>query len=264
MNVIAVDDERAALRTIERIFSSIEIGANLKCFLSAREALDYAEENIIDVAFLDIEMNDLHGLLLAKRLKDIYGGTNIVFVTGHREYARNAFEIHASGYLLKPISAEGVVQELENLRRPVRLPYSGIRVQCFGSFDVFVNDTPVLFKRPKAKEALAYLIDRRGGYVSKKELAAILWEDAPYTRSLQSHLFILIREITSAIEETNGQDFVIRKRGMYAVDVDKFSCDYYNYLDGNASAVNSYRGEYMVNYSWAEFTTGRLSNDANR
>lgn len=44
-----------------------------------------------------------------------------------------------------------------------------------------------------------------------------------------------------------------------AIDIEKVSCDYYDYLRGNASAVNTYAGEYMSDYSWAEFTVAYLN-----
>ncbi len=42
------------------------------------------------------------------------------------------------------------------------------------------------------------------------------------------------------------------------MDPDKVECDYFNFIRGDLNAVNSYMGEYMTNYSWAEFTTASL------
>ncbi len=258
MNIIAVDDEFHALSEIEHAVLAIAENASMACFMEAAEALDYARTTRVDVAFLDIEMNEMNGLFLAKHLKDIYGGTNIIFVTGYNQYVLNAFALHASGYVLKPINPERVKNELENLRHPVPNPDTGIYVQCFGSFELFVDGTPVIFNRPKSKEALAYLVDRKGARVSKKELAAVLWEDKPYTRSIQSHLHILLEEISTSLVNSGAENFIMKEHGYYSVDTSKFICDYYNYEKGDAFAVNCYRGEYMTNYSWGEFKIGML------
>ncbi len=261
MNIIAVDDERSALWTLEQAIKSVCRQACVTSFSSAYEALEYAGENRVDVAFLDIEMAELNGLFLAKKLKDIYGRTNIIFVTGYSNYTLNAFDLYASGYVLKPIDPERVAYELENLRNPVALPDKGIRVQCFGNFEIFVNGRPVTFTRSKSKEALAFLVDRQGAGVSKKELSAVLLDDRPYTRGIQSYIHTIMTEMIQSLKNVGADDIVIKKHNLYAVDPSRFTCDYYRYNRGEQAAVNSYRGEYMVNYEWAEFTTGHLSND---
>ncbi|WP_310602777.1 response regulator [Anaerosporobacter sp.] len=260
MNMIAVDDEQSALNAIERALNNREQSATLASFLYADEALAYAKENRVDIAFLDIEMNEINGLILAKRLKEIYGNTNIIFVTGYDEYALEALRIKASGYILKPIDAEQVANELDSLRYPIKQEEEGVRIQCFGNFEVFLDGKPINFKRPKSKEILAYLVDRKGVNVSKKELAAILWEDEPYSRSMQSHLHILITELEQTLLKAGIDNLFLKQKGFYSVDVSNFVCDFYDYEKGYVSAVNSYHGEYMTNYSWAMFTEGKLGN----
>lgn len=258
MNIMLVDDELPALRALKRALQEAAPREGCAEFLYADEALAYAQTHRVDVAFLDIEMSEKTGLALAKQLKDVNGNTNMIFVTGHSEYALDAFQIHASGYLMKPVQAEHVKKALENLRQPVPLPKQGVRIQCFGNFEVFVEGKPLVFHRPKAKEALAYLVDRKGARVSKKALAGVLWEDQPYTRSLQSHLHKLMEDIQRALKEAQAPSLLIRARGLYAVDSTQFSCDYYGFEKGDPAAVNAYRGEYLSEYSWGEFTAGFL------
>lgn len=259
MNIIAVDDERPALYTLRQAVLDAAPAAQVTCFDAASDALRYAGANPVDIAFLDIEMDEMNGLALAKALKDIRGDTNIIFVTGYSHYTVGAFSLHASGYVLKPINPQRVALELDNLRFPIQDEGHGVRVRCFGNFDVFSDGLPIAFGRPKAKEMLAYLVDRRGASVSKRELAAILFERDGYSRSVQSHLHVLFSEMMHALTSIGAQDIIIRHRGQYAVDAKRINCDYYRYEDGDAAAVNSYRGEYMVQYSWAEFTAGALT-----
>lgn len=259
MNILAVDDEFRALHTLEEAILAAKPKASVACFDEAPAALAYAENHTIDVAFLDIRMGGMDGLALARRLKDLHAGTNIIFVTGYGHYAVDAFDLNASGYVMKPIDLKQVARQMENLRHPVQEPDRGVRIQCFGNFEVFVDGKPVSFARSKAKEILAYLVDRHGACASKKELAAILWEDDDYSRSKQIQLQTLIAEMLRALKQAGAQDFILKRRGLYCVEPDKISCDYYRYIKGDAAAVNLYRGEYMTNYSWAEFTTGSLA-----
>lgn len=263
MTVLAVDDEYHALECLKKAVLKVIPDCTLACFDSSADALDYAAGHQVDVAFLDIRVDGMTGLEIAQRLKEIYGNTNIIFVTAYDEYMGNAFRLHASGYLEKPVSAEDIAAELEHLRSPVRTVAHRVRIQTFGSFEIFVNGSPVIFHRPKAKEALAYLVDRNGASVSKKELAAVLWENRNYTRSIQSHLYKLIRDMEVSLREAGAGEIVFVRRGVYALNTAEVSCDYYEYNRGDVVAVNSYRGEYMCNYSWAEFTAGLLSSRLN-
>lgn len=135
-----------------------------------------------------------------------------------------------------------------------------MRIQCFGNFEVFVDGKPVEFKRSKSKEILAYLVDRNGAAVKNKELAAILWEDQAYTRSMQSHLQTLIVEMLRALDAVGVKDIIIKQRGSFAVDIAKVYCDAYQFNYRDIKGVNAFHGEYMANYSWGEFRIGNLNN----
>jgi len=104
MNIIAVDDEQFALELCEQTIRDVLPGCSLSAFVTPSKALSYAEKNRVDIAFLDIEMGGMSGIELAKRLKAIYGKTNIVFVTGYSEYALDSYAVSATDYLLKPLS----------------------------------------------------------------------------------------------------------------------------------------------------------------
>ena len=121
MTVLAVDDEPIALEVLGRAIREVVPNCSLFAFTDPLEALEQVKCGSFypDVAFLDVEMFDLTGLELAKRLKDLYNCVNIVFVTGYAEYMGEAFHLHASGYVLKPATPETIRWELEDLRRPV-------------------------------------------------------------------------------------------------------------------------------------------------
>ncbi|MDL2318036.1 response regulator [Eubacteriales bacterium OttesenSCG-928-A19] len=261
MNIIAVDDERRSLRMLEKALDQIAPEAEIHGFTSAGEALAYAGEHRIDVAFLDIMMGGMDGLLLAKRLKSLYDRTNIIFVTGYSQYAGSAFDLHASGYLMKPVNPQRVREELENLRSPVvAQPMPRIRVQCFGSFGVFVDGRPLQFTRAKPRELLAYLVHKQGAAVTNGQIASILWEKKADTLSVQSNTRNVIAQLMQLLRDADAEDAIVKARNSTAINLPRISCDYYDYLLGKPEAINAYVGEYLSDYSWAEFTAAYLNN----
>lgn len=264
MNIIAVDDERLALRALKDELTKLYPSSYTKCFSSPREALEYAQSTQVDVAFLDIEMGGMSGLLLAKGLKEAHARTNIIFVTGHSQYALSAFDLTPSGYLLKPITAEAILKEMDDLRYPLSREDKRVRIQTFGNFEVFVDGEPLVISRNRAKELLAYIVDRRGALVTRRELATVLWEGKEYNRAAQGYLQVLISSLIKALRKKNVEDILIHKNAAYAIDEKKVDCDFYRFIRGDASAVNNYNGEYMANYSWAMFTEGMLTEKIRR
>ncbi len=261
MIFITVDDELLVLNNLTQILKEIEPKAYIYEFSSPKKALEFAKENIIDIAFLDIEMSSVSGIELAKKLKEIYNRTNIVFVTGYSQYAFDAFSVHASGYILKPVSEESIEKVLLHLAHPLPKRVAiGLNVKTFGNFEVFMNQTPVYFSRNKSKELFAYLIHKKGAGCTSKEIASVLFEDKPYSISLQKQVQTIISAMLKTLNEIGVSDVINKKFNHIAVDVTKINCDYYRFLNYEPEAVNEYMGEYMSNYSWAEFTIGDLDN----
>ena len=119
MTILAVDDETGALTALKQKIQVAVPDAQLTIFISPEEALEYAGNNQFDIAFLDIDMPQMSGIELAKRLKKVNPKVNIIFVSAYSQYGVDAFALYASGYLLKPISCEDIKKQLENLRYPV-------------------------------------------------------------------------------------------------------------------------------------------------
>lgn len=259
MHIIAVDDERLALEALVDSIEKAVPDAVVCSFRDPVKAMEHLRDHSCDVAFLDIKMRGMTGLELARRVKELRSGTNIVFVTGYSEYALDAFHLYASGYLLKPATPEAVAQSLQHLRTPV-VPKQNhsIRFQCFGNFEVFAGGKPLAFKRGKTKELLAYLVDRMGSGVTMGELTAVLWEDGPDTLSRQSNLRNLISDLKKTLSDAGAENIIRKNRNTIAIDRDAVDCDYYDFLRHIPYAVNCYQGQYMVQYSWAELTTASI------
>lgn len=251
MNIIIVDDERYALLDLESIVKEVYPHSCTYCFQSGKEALTYLHEKEIQVAFLDIEMRDIDGLTLAKNMKDIQHDVNIIFVTGHSKYAMESYTVLASDYILKPATTTMVENAFQSLRNPIKKDDMMIRVQTFGNFEIYINNEPIHFKRKKAKEVLAYLVDRKGATSTIAEIAATIFEDKPYDRSRQKQMQVYISELISSLKEVSAEHIIFRKRNSISIKPSEISCDCYDFLVGKSYAVNAYHGEYMSNYAWA-------------
>lgn len=254
MKVVCLDDEYLILQrtvSILRRFPQVE---SVEGFSSSAKLLEYLKNNPVDVAFLDINMPDMSGLVLAQMIRDQSSQIELVFLTGYNEYALEAFKVHAAGYLIKPVEEEDLLAEIQNIERMKNDPLTyKVKVVTFGNFDLLVNGKMIAFSRSKAKEILAYLITKKGTGVSRAELASILWEEDVYDHSKQKQLDVYIRSLSNTLRD-HGIEYILEKnRGVLRVIPDRIDCDYYKYLDGDAEAIKSFAGEFMNSYSWAEY-----------
>lgn len=263
LSIVAIDDEPLVLDGIVSQLSSLERVSRVQGFISPKEALDYLNEEGADVAFVDINMRGMDGLMLAALIKDACSSCSIIFLTGYAEYAIEAFKIKAFGYLLKPVTTEEISRELEGVyaqnQRDFDRQRSLIRVQTFGDFEIFVNKQPLHFPRQKCKEVLAYLVDRRGSGVTSARLGAVVWEDREYSRSVQKQIQTALSDMMKTLNDAGVGEIVIRKRNHLAIDPAKIDCDYYRLLEGDHETTRLFTGEYLAGYSWAEETAGELS-----
>ena len=260
MHILATDDEQSALNVLIGAIQEAVPLATVHGFRNPFEALEFVKETPCEVAFLDIQMREMSGIVLARKLKELYPKLNIVFVTGYSQYANEAFALHASGYVYKPVTSDKIEVEMENLRTPVKWKETGICVNTFGNFEVLVNGEEVSFGREKSKEMLAYLVDKRGKSANRKEIAEVLFEREDYSRTTQNYLSKIVKELVTSLERVGAEKMLKRGVNSYSVDVDAFSCDLYDYEKENATPheLNRFQGEYMKQYSWAEVTLARL------
>ena len=118
LNVIMVDDNQVILTGGLPILEAVLPDATITGFTSPLEAIEYAMANPVALAFLDIEMGKMSGLELCRKLLEINPRTNIVYLTAFIDYSLDAWKTGASGFMLKPLTPEGVKDQLKRLRHP--------------------------------------------------------------------------------------------------------------------------------------------------
>ena len=161
---------------------------------------------------------------------------------------------------------EGTQDALQKIREEIEvcgraLPANEerqLKVRCFGYFEVFWQGEPLLFARRQTKELLAYLINRNGTVCTAEEIAAALWEDDGELKAMKARIRILLSDLRKTLKEIGMDDLIIRRSGRIAIRRESLDCDYFRMLYGDPDAVKAFRGDYMLQYSWAELTAGRL------
>lgn len=258
MKILAIEDERIALEGLVSSIREAEPLAEIYSFKKAGEALAFFSENTCDVVFMDIRMRGMSGVELARQMRQIRPDVNIIFATGYEEYMKDAFAMHASGYLTKPVTPQKVRAELNNLRYPIALESTNrICFHTFGNFEAFVDGSPIKFRYDRTKEMLAYLVDRKGAFCNNAQIMAAIWQDEKHA----SYLSNLKKDLMDTLKELGCEDVLeVRWNGIRLV-TERVDCDYYDWCQGKGYAGNHYRGEYMAQYGWAEFTNVELEKE---
>ena len=254
MIAIAVDDELLMLRALVKAVGSSPDITSVSGFSSCEEALDFVENNLVDVTFLDVNMRGMGGLGLAEKIKSYLPNCKIVFCTGYEEYAVKAFKLHASGYLLKPISIEDVQAEIDNIKGMIKKD-NVVSVKCFGNFEVYVNGETLDFKRTKTKELFAFLIDQKGSGLTAKQICACLFPNDEDDKKNSAYLRQLVLDLRRTLNMVGVDNVFRHKTPYYRVDINEIECDYFSHLK---TGKPKFFGEYMTQYSWAEETCAML------
>ena len=260
MRFFAIDDEAFALEHLCSAIRQAEPEAECRCFSLAADALNALEEGAErpDVVFTDIRMPEMSGLELAARLKTVSPESRVVFVTAFPQYAVESYKVRAHGYLLKPVTAEQIREELDALPQGLQRKQDKLVVRCFGSFEVFWQGRPLEFARQKSKELLAYLVKEQGAWCSAGEIISDLWEDAADEKSAKIYLRVLTNDLLHTLRGIGMEDVLRKTRGQLAIEPEKLQCDYYRMLAGDTQAANAFHGAFMTQYGWAEIVTGAL------
>lgn len=254
MIAITVDDERPLLTALTTAVSASPDISSVTEFSSCSSALEWTRSHPVDIAFLDISMRGMGGLALAERIAEIHPECKIIFCTGFAQYAVEAFQLHVSGYLLKPVTAEAVQREIDHVKG-MRAKEKLLTVRCFGYFEALSRGEPLNFKRTRSKELLAVLIDCKGADMTAKQICAIMWPESGEDAKSMNYLHQLFSDLRNALTAV-GAGEILRQNGYYyALDIERIDCDYYCFLQ---TGKPEFRGEYMMQYSWAEETLALL------
>ncbi len=253
MKVIIVDDVKKDLKKVKDIIDKLIPDADIIALDNPLSALDRARKEEIDMAILNTDLPELHGIELGRYLRDLNPFMNVIFVSDKKDYGYDAMEMHASGYMLKPATEGRLKKELEQLRFAEHYnDHKRVFVQTFGNFEFFVDGKPVEFKYSKTKEILAILVNNRGAYTTNGEIIACLWEDDGDPEKKLSYLCNLRQDLQNTFSKLGLEGILLKQRGSMAIAKDRIECDMFDWLDKKNASKYKYIGDYMNQYSWPE------------
>jgi DNA-binding LytR/AlgR family response regulator len=205
LKCLIIEDEPLASQLIESYIEKVNDLAFVKTFTSGIEALQFLQNNTIDLIFLDIQMPDLTGIQF---MKIINGKYNVIFTTAYQEYALDGFEFDAIDYLLKPISFERFLVAIEKAKNKIvtKNDQSSIKYPDY----IFVK-TEYRLQRIHLEDIL--YLEALGDYVSiitKSKKILTLDSMNNFEKSLSDSIFIRVHR--SFIISKNKIDFIERNR----------------------------------------------------
>lgn len=267
MNILIVDDE---IDTLDEIDFYVKKYKQFDCSVvctNALEALDEAEKTCFDSALIDIEMPVMNGLELAERLLKLFPSMRVAFITAYNHYATEAFDVNAIDYILKPVREERLFKALDRLVNKKKQASEKenkpeLYIQTFGKFVVKIGEDIVKWKRQKASELLAYLLENRERPVHKEKLCDLLWPDLEPKKALVN-LQTTIYSIRKTLGEYDNREISIKYAGNnYTLHIKKVCIDmieFENTLEKALdlkditflkSALRIYNGDYLDEEGW--------------
>ena len=217
MIALCIDDEPIMLALLkEAVAASPDIG-EVYAFEEEADALAWAETHPFDVAFLDIELHDMTGTEVACRLRKNAPYLPVIFCTGYAEYALEAIQLHADGYLLKPIAAEDAQKEIDRI-----LGKTGITALLSVSQDGLTikgkNGEPITFSRNRTIELYKLLLDAKGEPQTAEELTEALFGSTPGFREKdRNYFFHLLSDLKSTLAAHGAEEVLMKTTQGYAL-----------------------------------------------
>ena len=265
IRIFCVGDDKNKLESLRALVNKVIPFAIVETSTSLDDvclAIDKKEYNAV---LTESKTENFDGLKLARFIHDISPFTKVIFVTKNSEYAVPAFKTRANGYLLGELSETDLKEELKDLGIGFDTVLNHrLEAKTFGNFELLCDGNSIKFERAKSKELIAYLVDKKGTSASSSELIVNLWEDRDVDRTTRSMLHNLIADIRATFTKYGILDVLDIKHNAFRINEKNIDCDYYKVLNGDEQTKRQFMGEYMSNYSWAEFTSALLSKMCNK
>lgn len=269
MKIVTLDDEPRSLNVLNIILSRIAGAEVVSAFTDPKEALAYVTVNSVDLVFTDIEMPEMDGITFATAILDLPSPPHVVFVTGYKQYALDAWGVEAVDYILKPYDSAQIEKALRKAESagPVlsRNPDNSakdagrhvqntlkdsIRICCFPDFDVKVNGVRMDFRYKKTREMLAFLTFMEGQWQPMDNVCAAIFPGQDPAATKEYYRTVLYR-LRGLLREAGAFDILEAGYGKCRVVPEYFTCDYYEYLAGSRDL---FLGSFMNDFKWAQKT----------
>ncbi|MEN8906529.1 MAG: response regulator [Clostridiales bacterium] len=278
LKVILIDDKLNSLNKLEELLEEnfdVEIVGK---FVEANKALEESFMLKPELAFIEIEMDQINGIELAKKMEYFLEGMKIVFISNSDKYALNVFEVHTLDYILRPLNIQKLSRAINRIKNCSNNGRDNLikdreKIECFGDFKVTTSDRIVLPLSSKVQELLAYLLLNIGSHVEKWSICENIWPMCNPEKAEQN-LHTTIYRLKKIIEKYKFDLDINSERGGYRLQYSGY-CDFeffenfikksilvskYN-VDKFLDLVDLYKGELFekMNYNWSSSYSQRYA-----
>lgn len=284
MKVIIIDDEKAMHLIMKRMLAKVDVEI-VGSFLETATAFSYLTNHEVDLAFVDISMPRENGLEFAERLRESGRQTKLVFITSHKEYALNAFDVYAFDYIVKPVMQERLhktVQRALAEKRSERLlqknrepTFNKVEFNCLGGIDIQSSrGMRVKWKSSKSAELFGYLLIHKGRLVSRARLIEDMFGSMPQ-KNAEMYLNTTVYQLRKVLETYGLKESLHSDSNHYALSLNHVHVDLLSFEEGcrGMSVVDEtnieqaieleqlYTGDLFGDraFSWAWHETERIS-----
>ncbi len=237
MKVILIDDEKTMLLIMKKMISKIPDIEIIGSFQSTGEAFEFIKGNKVDMAFVDINMPEENGLDFARRVSAEIGDIAVAFMTAHKEYALEAFEVHAIDYIVKPISQARLENSIQRAKQRFitsfyyreNLTAPKLSVYCLGGMEVICKGVgTVQFGSSKSIELLAYLLMKNNRYVSKWSIMEDVFRGMP-PQNAETYLNTTVYKLRKALEPCGMKSAIKSADESYKIDIEEIYVDFLDF-----------------------------------
>lgn len=287
MKVILIDDEPVMHLIMRKMLAKYTELQVVGAFVNTHAAGDFLAGNTdVELAFVDISIPGDSGLAFASKLDEEGCKTQIVFVTSHKDYAVDAFELSVLDYLVKPVTQERlertIHRALEGRKRIGDSPTDSaliqnpnrVRITALGDFSVQNEQGRVKWISSKSAELFAYLLLNRGRRISRARLVADIFAGMT-SMNAEKYLNTTVYQLRKSLEPLALRDAIRSENDGYALELADAMIDFeeferqtskYNRVDAvnMEDALNAerlYTGDLFGSkaYVWAIHETDRLA-----
>lgn len=268
LKVILIDDEQLALDVLEiqlLELGGIEVAGK---YTNPIQALHDIKKLKVDVVFLDMEMPQIHGLNFAENLLTAVDNLEIVFITGHPQFALEAFEVNAIDYLLKPVIYTRLEKTINRLKERIQLykepdhHHEYLTAHSMGNFQLyFGQNQEVKWRTKKVKEFFIYLWVHQKKRGTKERLMEELWSELPLAKASRL-MHTTVYQLRKTLKDIGIKDPILSVNNQYILNV-KVKSDLLSleksinqtenkYIDLE-EIIHLYSGDFLEEegYSWA-------------
>ena len=234
MRVVIVDDENLAIDLICHFLKKYEVNITAT-YTNPLEALAEVNSDMPEVIFVDIDMPEINGILLAQSIQAVFNDVIIIFVTAHSQYAIESFQVHPLDYLLKPIrvplfdkTMENVIKQYELLsfKRAKEVKNNTVTIRCFGKLEVIKdNQEGMKFPTLKTKELLSYLICKASRLVYRDEIMTALFPGKSDSGDLNNY-YVTVSRLRSALINYGVDEMSFKFSKNYDIYIKEGVCDF--------------------------------------